>query len=144
MLKQYVEINRYDQDFSKLISQSPYSDVIMSPMASQITSLKIDYSSVYSGADQRKHQTSALLAFVRGIHRWPLNSMHKGPVTWKIFPFDDTIMISMKQNNDIMIPSWYHHDINETECLIYFFAFLGTRQNQTGVTLLILTDCIYM
>ena len=69
-----------------------YSDVIMSAMASQITSLTIVYSTVYSGADQRKHQSSASLAFVRGIHRWPVNSPHKGPVTWKMFPFDDVIM----------------------------------------------------
>ena len=33
------------------------------------------------------------LAFVRGIHRWPGNSSHKGPVTQKMFPFDDIIMI---------------------------------------------------
>ena len=49
----------------------------MSPMASQITSLTIVYSTVYSGADQRKHQSSASLAFVRGIHRWPVNSPTK-------------------------------------------------------------------
>ena len=64
----------------------------MSTMASQITSVTIIYSSVYSGADQRKYQGSASLAFVRGIHRWPVNSLHKGPVTWKKFPFDDVIM----------------------------------------------------
>ena len=46
-----------------------YSDIIMGTMASQITSLTIVYSTVYSGADQRKHQSSALLAFVRGIQR---------------------------------------------------------------------------
>ena len=49
---------------------------------------------VYSGADQRKHQNSASLAFVRGIRRWPVNSPHKRPVTRKMFPFDDVIMIS--------------------------------------------------
>ena len=43
-------------------------------------------------ADQRKHQSSASLAFVRGIHRSPVNSPHKGPVTWKMCPFDDIIM----------------------------------------------------
>ena len=59
-----------------------YSDVIMGTMASQITSLTIVYSTVYSGADQRKHQSSAPLAFVRGIHRSPANSPHKWPVTW--------------------------------------------------------------
>ena len=55
-----------------------YSDVIMSTMASQITSLMIVYSTVYSGADQKRHQSSTSLAFVRGIHRLPLNSPHKG------------------------------------------------------------------
>ena len=70
-----------------------YNDVIMGVMASQITSLAIVYSTGYSDADQRKHQSSASLAFVRGIHRWPVNSPHKGPVTRKIFPFDDVIMM---------------------------------------------------
>ena len=60
-----------------------YCDVIMGEIASQITSLTIVYSTVYSDADQRKHQSSASLAFVRGIHRWPMNSPHKWPVTQK-------------------------------------------------------------
>ena len=64
----------------------------MGAMASQITSLTIVCSSVYSGTDQRKHQSSTSLAFVRGIHRWPVNSPHKGPVTRKFFPFDDVIL----------------------------------------------------
>ena len=68
-------------------------DVIMSAMASQITSLTIVYSTIYSGVDQRKHQSSASLAFVRRIHRWPVNSPHKWPVTQKMFPFDDVIML---------------------------------------------------
>ena len=71
-------------------------DVIMSAIASQITSLTIVYSTVYSGADERKYQSSASLAFVRGIHRWPVNSPHKGPVTLKMFPFDDVVMFSNK------------------------------------------------
>ena len=69
-----------------------YNDVIMSAMTSQITSISIVYSAVCSGADQRKHQSSASLAFVRGIHRWPVNSPHKGPVTRKMFSFDDVII----------------------------------------------------
>ena len=69
------------------------NDVIMGAVASQITSVSVIYSTVYSGGDQRKHQSSALLAFVRGIHRWPVNSPHKGPVTRKTFPFDDVVMI---------------------------------------------------
>ena len=64
----------------------------MGTMTSQITSLMIVYSTVYSGADQRKHQISASLVFVREITRWPVNSPHKGPVTRKMFPFDDVIM----------------------------------------------------
>ena len=68
------------------------NDVMMSAIASQITSLTIVYSTVYSDADQRKHQSSSSLASVRGIHRWPVNSPHKLPVSRKVFPFDDVIM----------------------------------------------------
>ena len=65
-----------------------YNDVTMSSMASQITSLTIVYSTVYLDVDQRKYQSSASLAFV-----WsPVNFPHKGPVTRKMFPFDDVIM----------------------------------------------------
>ena len=64
----------------------------MSEMASKITSLTIVYSSNSSGADQSQHQSSASLVFVREIHRWPVNSPHKGPVTREMFPFDDVIM----------------------------------------------------
>ena len=69
-----------------------YDDVTMSLMASQITSLTIVYSTVYSGTDQRKHQSPASLAFVWRIHRAPVNSPHKWPVTRKMLPFDDVIM----------------------------------------------------
>ena len=68
------------------------SDVIMGAMVSQITGVLIVCSTVCSGVDKRKHQSSASLAFVRGINRWPVDSPHKGPVTWKMFPFDDVIM----------------------------------------------------
>ena len=71
------------------------NDVMMGAIASQITSLTIIYSTVYSDADQRKHQSSASLAFVRGIHRGPVNSPYKWPVTRKMFPFDDVIMESL-------------------------------------------------
>ena len=71
-----------------------YNDVIMGAMPFQITSLIIVYSIVYSCADQRKHQSSASMAFVRGIHRSTVNSPHKWPVTRKMLPFDDVIMIS--------------------------------------------------
>ena len=64
----------------------------MGAVASQITNLTIVYLTVYSDADQRKHQSSTSLAFVRGIHRGPVNSSHKWPVTQKMFPFDGGIM----------------------------------------------------
>ena len=67
---------------------------MMGAIASQITSLKIVYSADYLGAYQSKHQSSASLAFVRGIHRGPVNSPHKWPVTRKMSPFDDVIMIA--------------------------------------------------
>ena len=63
-----------------------YSDVIISGIASQITGVSIVYQNVCSGADQRRHQSSASLAFVRGIHR---------TVTRKMFPFDDVIIAIM-------------------------------------------------
>ena len=70
-----------------LVSSSThhYNDVIMGAMASQITSISFVYWTVCSGADQRKHQSSASLAFVRGIHRGPVNSPHKWPITRKIW-----------------------------------------------------------
>ena len=65
----------------------------MGKMASQITSLTIVYSTVYSGADQRKYQSSA----------GPVNSPHKWPVTRKMFPFHDVISLFWPGNNHEMI-----------------------------------------
>ena len=79
-------------------------------MASEITSLTIVYSTVYSDADQSRHQSSASLAFVWGIHRGPVNSPHKWPVTRKMFPFDDVIMKPFCVKCHywlIMVTSWH-------------------------------------
>ena len=76
-------------------SRCHYCDAIMGTVASQITSLTIVYTTVYSDADQSKRQSSASLAFVRGIHRGPVNSPHKGPVTRKMFLFDDVIVVML-------------------------------------------------
>ena len=65
----------------------------MSAMTSQITGVSIVYSTVCSGADERKYQSSVSLAFVGGIHQWPVNSPQKGKITLKMFPFDDVIML---------------------------------------------------
>ena len=69
----------------------------MSAMVSETTGVPMVCTTVYSVADQRNHQSSASLAFVRRIHRWPVNSPHKGLViTRKMFPFDDVIMLLRK------------------------------------------------
>ena len=90
--------------------KSHYVDVLMGAMASKITILTIVYSTVYSSTDDRKHQSPASLAFVRVIHRWPLNSPYKGPVTRKMFPFDGAIMIHCYQsNNETTLNIWTKH-----------------------------------
>ena len=76
----------------RIIVHMHYNDVIMGVIASKITSLTIVYPTAYSGADQRKHQSFASLAFVRGIHWRAVNSPHKWPKTRKMFRFDDVIM----------------------------------------------------
>ena len=67
------------------------NDVIISTMASQITSLTIVYSTIYSRCRSKK---TPKLRVTGLCGRWPVNSPHKGPVTWKMFPFDDVIMPS--------------------------------------------------
>ena len=89
------KMSAFSMDWPEVKHIDHYCDVIMNMIASQITSLSIVYLTVNSGTDQRKHQSSAPLAFVRGIHRRPVNSPHKGPVTRKMFPFDDVIMWSL-------------------------------------------------
>ena len=103
-----VKLPKYE--CSQLFSFN-YNDVIMSALASQNTSFMFVYSTVYSGSDQRKHQISALLAFVRGIHRCPLNSPHKGPVMRKMFPFDDVIICNDSQQ-------WHNHLVRQKSFLL--------------------------
>ena len=62
-----------------------HSDVMISAMASEITGVSIVCLTVCSGADQRKHQSSASLVFVGEIHRWSVGFPHKGPVTRTCF-----------------------------------------------------------
>ena len=80
----------------------------MSTTASLITNLTIVYSTVYSDADQTKHQSTASLAFVWGIHRGPVNSPHKWPVTRNMFPFDDVIMVLIV--SALLVP-WIYYDL---------------------------------
>ena len=83
-----------------------YREVMMSTMPSQITNISIVCSTVYSGTNQRKHQSLASLAFARGIHRSTVDCSHNGPVTRKMFPLDDVIM--------------YHHESTNTTVTIFF------------------------
>ena len=83
---------RYERFSVKRTTSVHYSGVIIRAMASQIPSVSIAHSIVCLGTEQRKLPSSASLAFVRGIHRLPLNSLHKGSVRRKRFPFDDVIM----------------------------------------------------
>ena len=97
----------------------------MDTIASQITGI----SAVCLNADQIKHQSSTSLASVRGIHRWPVNSPHDGPVMRKMLPFDDVIMIHKKyptacpSEKDMGCLLW---DQNQIYNLV--FSFLGFMQ----------------
>ena len=100
-----------------------YSDVMMDAMASQITSPTIVYSTVYSGADQRKYQSFASLPFVRGIQRWPVNSSHKGPVKRKMFPFDDVIMVYVCIPCLTLVWQTYYHSLSKISDCVFLFCF---------------------
>ena len=76
----------HDSKLDNYLLSFHYGCVIMGTMASQITSLMIIYSTTYWGADQSKHQSSASLAFVWGIHRWPVNSPHIIMLPFSCFP----------------------------------------------------------
>ena len=124
-----------------------YNDVIMGAIASQITSLTIVYSTVYSGAYQRKHQSSASLDFVRANHRGPVNSPHKWPVTRQMFPFDDVIMpkyifekngpktvfvynpffLYIVANNDLHLGRWYKHQLDKSSIRHIFWYCIWSQ-----------------
>ena len=91
----HVLISSHNTSISNLavimVHDSHYSDFIIRTMASQITGVLIVYKTFCSGTDQRKHQSSTSLAFIRRIHRWPMNSPHNGPVTRKMSPCDGVI-----------------------------------------------------
>ena len=93
----------------------------MGAIASQITSVTIVYSTVYSDASQRKYQSSATLAFVRGIHRGPVNYPHKWPVTRKMFPFDDVIMIKMGSRS--LVCNWPSSTTLSVDTLLTYWAW---------------------
>ena len=86
IVNRYCKVNSL-RPSDTYICQWHYTDVIMGPMASQITSVSSVYSTVCSDADKRKHQSSVSLDFVRVIHWWLVNSPHKGQQRGKCFYF---------------------------------------------------------
>ena len=94
----------------------------MSDTASQITGVSIVDSTICLGADQRKHQSIASLAFVRGIHRWLVDSPHIGPVTFKMFPFDNVVFKTCyqkiitwsRETVEFVVYIWYRSEIWQT------------------------------
>ena len=117
--------------------------------------IAIVYSTVYSDADQRKHQSSASLAFVRGIHRGPVNSPHKWPVTRKLFPFDDVIMLFgliSVSNRDTIEYGWHVKSANVIKCrecgvILFWYTEKNTfwpNYNTVKYLLMLTTDNIYM
>ena len=110
-----------------------YNDVIKGAMASQITSLTIVCSNVCSGADQRKYQSSASLAFVWGIHQWPVNFPNKWPVTRKCFHLMTSLCASLAQGKLVTVPGkWYW-------MIWFFFDGTGTKPRESALWPLLLT-----
>ena len=119
-----------------------YGDVIMGAMEPQITSLPIVYLTGYSGEDERKHQSSASLAFVRGIHRGPVNSPHKWTVTRKMFPFDDVIM-----PRGLFISGWSWFSLTMGMLRVVFEIIVGAAQTCpccVNITVSRMADWLFM
>ena len=101
-----------------------YSDVVMSVSNHRRLECLLDR----SGVDQGKHQSSASLAFVRGIRRWPVFSLHT-PVTRKMFPFVYVIMrylTTEQQNTAEPDPQIETYFINRIERTLFYFEWRKT------------------
>ena len=109
--------NLADSRVSEIVQRHYSTDVIMSTMVFQITAVTSVYSTVCSGAYQRKHQSFTSLAFLWGIHRWP-----------EMFPFDDVIMKGPFRFSDSTIVACddnhkYSCIRKEYICLWYFYFY---------------------
>ena len=132
----------YNVSYSPLSYPVPthYTDVIISAKTSHITGVSMVCSAVCSGADQRKHQSSATLAFVRGIHRW---FPSQRPVTQKMFPFDDVIMPVTHHPSGSSRENVYRSDAQITFELYGRFRQLHvfySKQNYTELSLTLWTS----
>ena len=81
----------------------------------------------------KKHQSSASLAFVRGIHRWPVNSSHKGPVTRKMFRFDDVLMLLKFRLSCKLTNSMGYHNTRVSPTSFCDSRFSGNSQTHCDV-----------
>ena len=117
-----MALRHFSRSWLRTTYRLHYSSVIMRAMASQITGVLMVCWIVCSCADQRKLKNSASLAFVRGIHRWLVNSPHNGPVTRKMFPLDDVIMV--------YTPTWCHMLNDSPNGILY--PFLGVYAMPIG------------
>ena len=99
-----------------------YCDVIMTSVASQITSLAVVYSIVYSDADERKHQSSASLAFVRGIHRDRWIPRTKGQSRGKCFHLMTSSWTEGTINQQLEHSSANSKQINEEKTLLFLLG----------------------
>ena len=81
-----------------------------------------------SGADQSQHQRSASLAFKWGIHRGPVNSPYKWPVTRKMFPFDDVIMVMVK------LTHIFYDQVTLNNAIYIYFKLLAKLILEEGIT----------
>ena len=110
-----------------------YNDVIMGAMASRITGVSIFYSTLCLDVDPRKHQSSASVAFVRGIHLWQVIPLTKRPFKRIIFPFDDAILHELM--NHLVIETWLLKIIPlwpvPMHMIRYIYVIVGTRGNLT-------------
>ena len=97
---------------------------------------------IIQSTDQRKHQSPASLAFVRGIHRWPVNiPTNKVPVTRKKFPFDDVIMSNrmriMPSNRRLYSTVWFPMDpaLFGNRDHIYIYIYIYIDNEVCGITI---------
>ena len=111
-----------------------------------ITSLTIVYRTIYSGTDQRKHQSSASLAFLRGIHRWPVNSPHKRPVTRKMFTFDDVIMVVwllLRETHLPLRPLLFTTWVVSKEYILHFSVAIKRNEHWFVCNLFVWVFCLF-
>ena len=133
---------------------SHYNDVIMTKIASQITSLTVVYSTVYWEADQRKHQSSASLAFVWGIHRDRWIPSTKGQLRGKCFHLMTSSCTESSQNTSHSSPVRARYGVYFvcSNCGLYFVpitavmyavsCYIGLRYNGTWLYMANMVCCM--